>query len=43
MNNLGEPLTKVEVQAMISEADKDGDGKISYSEFKLLMKYKESK
>merc|ERR1719283_370671 len=40
MNNLGEPLTEVEVQAMIAEADLDGDGKISFSEFKNLMSTK---
>ena len=42
MNNLGEPVTKAEVQAMISEADLDGDGKINFSEFKLLMKNKKT-
>ena len=37
MNNLGEPLTEVEVKAMIAEADTDGDGKINFEEFKSLM------
>merc|ERR1711892_658152 len=40
MNNLGEPLTEAEVKAMIAEADLDGDGKINYSEFKMLMSTK---
>lgn len=40
MNNLGEPLTEEEVQAMISEADLDGDGKINYQEFQKLMQNK---
>ena len=37
MNNLGEPLTEVEVKAMIAEADTDGDGKSNFEEFKSLM------
>ena len=37
MNNLGEPLTDEEVQAVIEEADIDGDGKINFQEFKKLM------
>ena len=30
MTNLGEKLTEEEVDEMISEADKDGDGQINY-------------
>ena len=30
MSNLGENLTDDDVEAMIREADKDGDGKISF-------------
>jgi len=37
MNNLGEPITEAEVNAMIAEADLDGDGKINFVEFKSLM------
>ena len=37
MNNLGEPLTEAELNAMIAEADTDGDGKINFEEFKNLM------
>ena len=40
MNNLGEPLTRAEVQSMISEADLDGDGKINFVEFQKLMQRK---
>ena len=38
MNNLGEPLTKAEVNAMIAEADIDGDGKINCNEFQMMIK-----
>ena len=37
MTNLGEPLTEAEVRSMIEEADLDGDGKINFQEFKMLM------
>ena len=37
MNNLGEPMNEDEVKAMIAEADLDGDGKINFKEFQLLM------
>ena len=37
MNNLGEPLTRAEVKAMIAEADLDGDGKINYNEFQMMI------
>ena len=37
MNNLGEPVTAAEVRSMIDEADLDGDGKINFNEFKMLM------
>jgi len=30
MQNCGEPLTDEEVSCMMTEADKDGDGKIDY-------------
>ena len=41
MNSLGEPMNEVEVKAMIAEADLDGDGKINFKEFKILMDNKE--
>ena len=41
MNNLGEPMDNVEVKAMIDEADLDGDGKINFKEFQLLMDKKD--
>ena len=41
MNNLGEPMDDVEVKAMIDEADLDGDGKINFKEFQLLMDKKD--
>lgn len=37
MNQLGENLTDKQLDAMIKEADKDGDGKINAKEFKALM------
>jgi Ca2+-binding EF-hand superfamily protein len=37
MANLGEQLTDEEVKDMIREADTDGDGLVSYDEFKQRM------
>lgn len=37
MSNLGEPMNEMEVKAMIAEADLDGDGKINFKEFQILM------
>eukprot|EP00094_Tigriopus_californicus_P002958 TCALIF_02850-PA protein Name:"Similar to Calmodulin (Pneumocystis carinii)" AED:0.11 eAED:0.11 QI:350/0.5/0.4/0.8/1/1/5/0/217 len=37
MMNLGEKLTSEEIQAMIEEADIDGDGQINYEEFYTMM------
>ncbi|XP_065294671.1 calmodulin-like [Dermacentor albipictus] len=37
MTTLGEKLTNEEVDAMIREADVDGDGQINYEEFVTLM------
>ena len=37
MNRLGENLTDEQLDAMIKEADTDGDGKINIAEFRLLM------
>ena len=37
MNRLGENLTDEQLDAMIREADLDGDGKINAEEFKKLM------
>lgn len=33
MNNLGENLTDAELDAMMREADLNGDGKVNYDEF----------
>ncbi|KAI6196446.1 hypothetical protein M3Y94_01111000 [Aphelenchoides besseyi] len=38
MRNLGENLSDDECYGMIKEADIDGDGKISYEEFALMMR-----
>ena len=40
MSNLGEPMNEMEVKAMIAEADLDGDGKINFKEFQILMENK---
>jgi calmodulin len=37
MVNLGEKLTIEEVDEMIRDADKDGDGQINYTEFTAMM------
>nr|BAH57153.1 AT2G41100 [Arabidopsis thaliana] len=37
MRSLGETQTKAELQDMINEADADGDGTISFSEFVCVM------
>lgn len=37
MNRLGESLTDEQLDAMIKEADTDGDGKIDIKDFKSLM------
>ena len=40
MDSLGEPMNEKEVKAMIAEADLDGDGKINFKEFQILMENK---
>ncbi len=37
MTRLGEKLTEAEVDDMIKDADKNGDGKVDYKEFAALM------
>lgn len=37
MANLGECLSEDEVEAMIKEADSDGDGSINYAEFFVMI------
>ncbi len=37
LTNLDEPLTQAEVQWIVGEADIDGDGTISFDEFKKMM------
>lgn len=39
MNRLGENLTDEQLDAMIREADQDGDGKINEEEFKAMMSF----
>ena len=38
MQNLGEVLSQEDVDAMIKEADVDGDGQVNFEEFKKMMK-----
>ena len=37
MMNLGEKISEEECDAMVEEADTDGDGSINYEEFYLMM------
>ncbi|XP_072308424.1 calglandulin-like [Eucyclogobius newberryi] len=37
LTNAGEPLNEVEAEAMMKEADKDGDGTIDYEEFVAMV------
>ena len=37
MTTLGEKLTSEEINAMIKAADKDGDGKVCFEEFKEMI------
>lgn len=37
MMNLGEAVSEEECDAMVDEADKDGDGSINYEEFYSMM------
>lgn len=37
MKKLGQALTEAEIDAMMQEVDENGDGEISYEEFKALM------
>ena len=37
MMNLGEAISEEECDAMVDEADKDGDGSINYEEFYAMM------
>ena len=38
MERHGEKLTKENIDEMIQEADKDGDGQVSFEEYAALMK-----
>ncbi|CAF1197733.1 unnamed protein product [Adineta steineri] len=40
MQNLGENLTKHEIEEMMQEADRDQDGKINFAEFTEIIRYK---
>lgn len=40
VNDIGENLTDDEIQEMIDEADRDGDGLVSFDEFYRIMKYR---
>ena len=37
MMNLGEKISEEECDAMVEEADTDGDGSINYEEFYMMM------
>jgi calmodulin len=37
MTSLGEKLSEEEVDAMMKEADADGDGQVDYQEFAKMM------
>lgn len=37
MKKLGQALTEAEIDAMMNEVDENGDGEISFEEFKALM------
>lgn len=37
MSSLGDDLTDKELEEMIIEADKDGDGKVSHAEFRQIL------
>ncbi|XP_064621637.1 calmodulin-A-like isoform X2 [Lineus longissimus] len=37
MSSLGERMTDEDIEDMLREADLDGDGKVSYAEFRLMM------
>ncbi|CAH8626070.1 unnamed protein product [Heterobilharzia americana] len=38
MNRVGHSCTDLDVQEMLSEADQDGDGKVTYEEFVAMLK-----
>ncbi len=39
MRELGEELSEAELDLMMREADKDGDGRIDFDEFKLMQNF----
>ncbi|XP_062567311.1 calmodulin-like [Saccostrea cucullata] len=40
LSKLGEPTSKEEAQAMIREADLNGDGLVDYKEFKAILNFR---
>ena len=38
LNEIGEGMNDEEIQAMITEADKDGDGQVSFDDFFDMMR-----